>query len=143
MLSEEMEQMSFRDELARHLGFEFDVNDPFGGLPVVPEDRRREPAAYSNSCYICRDPSFAERGLPLCKACLACGGHVAADDSVCDECKLDSFGLWQTVQAIIEGPFTVFDANYEHLSKLYKDRVPSLEQAEGALLAIMKALTIP
>lgn len=41
-------------------------------------------------CYICEDPEFARMGLPLCRACPKCGGHVAADDTVCDDCGHDS-----------------------------------------------------
>lgn len=44
------------------------------------------PVIYRESCYICRDPEFAQMGLPLCRKCAACGGHVAADDTVCDDC---------------------------------------------------------
>jgi len=44
---------------------------------------------YRESCYICRDPEFAQMGLPLCYKCSKCGGHVAADDSVCDDCGHD------------------------------------------------------
>ncbi len=42
------------------------------------------PTVYNANCYICRDSEFAQMGLPLCYACLVCGGHVAADDGVCD-----------------------------------------------------------
>ena len=37
-------------------------------------------------CYICEDPEFAQMGLPLCYVCKWCQGHVAADDTVCDDC---------------------------------------------------------
>ena len=39
---------------------------------------------YNSNCYICTDPEFALMGLPVCKPCSECGGHLAADDSVCD-----------------------------------------------------------
>jgi anaerobic ribonucleoside-triphosphate reductase len=39
---------------------------------------------YKEDCYICRDPEFA-----LCYRCKYCGGHVAADSTVCDECGND------------------------------------------------------
>ena len=42
------------------------------------------PTVYNDDCYICRDPEFAQMGLPLCYPCLACGAHVPADDPVCD-----------------------------------------------------------
>ena len=39
---------------------------------------------YNKDCYICGDSEFALMGLPLCYPCYLCGGHVAADDIVCD-----------------------------------------------------------
>jgi hypothetical protein len=39
---------------------------------------------YNQSCYICRDPEFAQMGLPLCYPCPVCGAHTPADDVVCD-----------------------------------------------------------
>lgn len=39
---------------------------------------------YRETCYICRDPEFAQMGLPLCYPCKVCKGHVPADDSVCE-----------------------------------------------------------
>ena len=42
------------------------------------------PTVHNNTCYICRDPEFAQMGLPLCYACLICGAHVPADDLECD-----------------------------------------------------------
>jgi len=44
------------------------------------------PKVHRAGCYICADPEFAQMGLPLCYRCPACGGHVAADDTVCDDC---------------------------------------------------------
>jgi hypothetical protein len=47
---------------------------------------------YRESCYICRDPEFAQMGLPLCRPCPECQragrglGHIAADDDRCDGC---------------------------------------------------------
>ena len=46
---------------------------------------------YSQACYICNDPEFAQMGLPLCYACVKCKGHVAADDSRCSNCGFDNF----------------------------------------------------
>lgn len=37
-------------------------------------------------CYICEDAEFAQMGLPLCRRCGACSGHIAADDDICDDC---------------------------------------------------------
>ena len=44
---------------------------------------------YREECYICRDPDYARMGLPLCYKCTKCGGHVAADDTICDDCGYD------------------------------------------------------
>jgi hypothetical protein len=50
---------------------------------------------FREGCYICRDPEFAQMGLPLCKPCEACKvGHVAADDTICDECGADAQELY-------------------------------------------------
>jgi len=45
-------------------------------------------------CYICEDPEFSLMGLPLCTACPKCGGHVAADDTCCDDCGHDSYDAY-------------------------------------------------
>ena len=42
------------------------------------------PGIFRDWCYICRDPEYALMGLPLCRKCIICGGHIAADDSVCE-----------------------------------------------------------
>jgi len=47
------------------------------------------PVVFKQGCYICEDPEFALMGLPLCTRCLFCNGHVAADDTVCDDCGKD------------------------------------------------------
>lgn len=48
------------------------------------------PGAFRDYCYICRDPEFAQMGLPLCKLCPVCKtGHVAADEIECDDCGAD------------------------------------------------------
>lgn len=54
-----------------------------------PSKRSVQTAPYRERCYICRDPEFALMGLPLCWACEKCGGHVAADDTRCDDCGHD------------------------------------------------------
>jgi hypothetical protein len=59
------------------------------------EEGRRDPSKRSKTtvhragCYICEDPEFALMGLPLCRPCPKCGGHIAADDSRCDDCGAD------------------------------------------------------
>ena len=56
---------------------------------------------YNPNCYICTDGDFSRMGLPLCYACLICGGHVAADEVVCDKghqqptCPLEDFEIRQ------------------------------------------------
>lgn len=48
------------------------------------------PVVHRAGCYICEDPEFAQMGLPLCQQCPKCpNGHIAADDSVCDDCGHD------------------------------------------------------
>ena len=49
-------------------------------------------------CYICRDPYFAQAGLPLCRICPKCtsdpskgNGHIPADDCVCTVCGYDEY----------------------------------------------------
>jgi hypothetical protein len=46
---------------------------------------------YREGCYICEDDEFARMGLPLCYPCTKCGGHVAADDTACDDCGFDTY----------------------------------------------------
>jgi len=47
------------------------------------------PGVHRAGCYICEDPEFAQMGLPLCRPCPKCSGHVPADDSICDDCGHD------------------------------------------------------
>lgn len=50
---------------------------------------------YRENCYICVDPEFAAMGMPLCKPCVVCKtGHVAADDTICDDCGEDQYEAW-------------------------------------------------
>lgn len=56
------------------------LNDP---------SKRTSTTVYKEDCYICMDPEFSLMGLPLCYPCKKCGGHVAADDTICDNCGLD------------------------------------------------------
>lgn len=48
-------------------------------------------APVRSSCYICMDPDFARMGLPLCRTCPDCQGHVPADDTVCSDCGVDEY----------------------------------------------------
>ncbi len=55
-------------------------------------------AERATACYICRDPHFAQMGLPLCYSCDECSqrgtprrpGHVPADDTICTICGTDA-----------------------------------------------------
>lgn len=49
-------------------------------VPPTPKVIHRE------GCYICEDDEFQRMGLPLCYVCPLCGGHIPADDCVCDDC---------------------------------------------------------
>jgi hypothetical protein len=50
------------------------------------------PVVHLDGCYICEDPEYAAMGMPLCYPCPNClrnaagMGHIAADDTSCDEC---------------------------------------------------------
>jgi hypothetical protein len=68
-------------------------------------------AEHSPRCYICRDPDFAQMGLPRCRTCDECSkrgepkrpGHVPADDTVCTICGTDEhetpeFAEWEAQQ---------------------------------------------
>jgi hypothetical protein len=50
------------------------------------ESWRSKPVVFKEGCYICEDPEFALMGLPLCRKCPQCEGHIPADDMVCDDC---------------------------------------------------------
>jgi hypothetical protein len=52
-------------------------------------DHVQYPRFFKAGCYICEDIEFALMGLPLCYPCKYCQGHVAADDTICDECGKD------------------------------------------------------
>lgn len=56
-------------------------------------------AEYDDDCYICRDPEFAQMGLPLCTPCPRCQaggrqGHMPADDPECTICGYEYYGPW-------------------------------------------------
>jgi len=61
------------------------------------------PVVYSEDCYICNDDEYARMGLPLCRKCPKCGGHIPADDSVCDDCGYDEHEAWCAEQEIEDG----------------------------------------
>jgi hypothetical protein len=71
-------------------------------IPLKPDDPamcllkdnvHSRPKIFRPDCYICTDPEFALMGLPLCQPCPKCGGHVAADDTICDECGFDTLPI--------------------------------------------------
>lgn len=72
------------------------TNDPAYWLLTDENTHHSTPnmGIFRNDCYICRDPEFAQMGLPLCKPCEACGGHVAADDTICSDCGEDAQELY-------------------------------------------------
>lgn len=43
-----------------------------------------EKTIHKDGCFICEDYEFALMGMPLCKPCVVCGAHTAADDDECD-----------------------------------------------------------
>lgn len=60
---------------------------------MLSDGHTSTPTVHRDDCYICRDPEFAQMGLPLCKPCPDCtaknlndGGHVPADDEECSDC---------------------------------------------------------
>lgn len=60
---------------------------------MLKDDRTTVAKVHDPGCYICRDPEFAQMGLPLCKPCPSCtaregteAGHVPADDTDCTVC---------------------------------------------------------
>lgn len=68
-------------------------DDP--AFALLQDDFTTKPKVYRKGCYICEDPEFALMGLPLCRPCPKCqeegrgDGHVAADDTQCDDCAYD------------------------------------------------------
>jgi len=134
------------DKIAQALGgFRFDADDPFGGLPVIAPENRVEPGARSDDCYICQDPDFAARGLPLCRACPACSGHVAADDSVCDDCGLDDSVFWQLIGGVKEGEFkldsdlTIYTRQM-FFTKDFEPKDPTIKELHRATKALKREL---
>lgn len=56
---------------------------------MLHDDRTTTPVIHRDGCYICEDKEFARMGLPLCKQCPQCGGHIPADDTRCDDCDFE------------------------------------------------------
>lgn len=60
---------------------------------MLKDGKTTTPTVHKDGCYICEDPEFAQMGLPLCYPCAKCKGHVAADDTYCDDCGTDQYEL--------------------------------------------------
>lgn len=67
---------------------------------MLSDGHTSTPKVYRNGCYICRDPEYAQMGLPLCKVCPECCkkaenegqmGHIPEDDTRCDDCGYDEW----------------------------------------------------
>jgi hypothetical protein len=56
---------------------------------MLYDDVTSTPVVFREGCYICEDDEFRRMGLPLCRKCPACGGHIPADDIGCDDCGQD------------------------------------------------------
>jgi hypothetical protein len=101
------------------------------------------PVVYREGCYICEDPEFAQMGLPLCRKCPVCGGHVAADDYRCDDCGLDEQAFWEAMRdgsldvAVLSGQLFIND-EYEAVVptdrqvKLLAEAIVRIERGEDA-----------
>lgn len=88
-------------------------NDPARAL-LLDGHTSTTDAPASKKCYICNDPEFSRMGLPLCRKCPACGGHIAADDAVCDVCGLDDSAFYQVEsEADLEFCFSTGYPDYE------------------------------
>ena len=99
-----------------------------------------KPVVYKKGCYICEDPEFSRMGLPLCTACPACGGHVAADDTVCDECGLDSQYFWEIERDFeeIEKPIEALGKCFSTGSPDYGQKTPTPKELLAAVTALQK-----
>lgn len=73
---------------------------------LLLDEHTSKPEVYESTCYICRDPEFAQMGLPLCKPCSVCSsltekkGHVPADDSVCTVCGHDQMADYDASDSV-------------------------------------------
>ena len=96
------------------------------------------PIVHSNACYICQDPDYARMGLPLCRKCPSCNGHIAADDTVCDNCGLDDHGFYMCVRE--NNPLDLekcFSTGYPD----YASREPLASELQAATKAYHHAVT--
>ena len=77
------------------------------------DDFTTTPVVYREDCYICRDKEFAQMGLPLCRKCPECvrqghgPGHIAADETACDECGYeDGPEDYPQLERVLTPPYT-------------------------------------
>lgn len=80
------------------------LRDDFTSTPVS--------GLYRGDCYICRDPEFAQMGLPLCYECPLCRGHVPADDTICTDCGEDAQPILQARYDLIEAKQAYYFGDY-------------------------------
>lgn len=79
-----------RWRLSNESGIPITVTQPDDpAYKLLQDDYTSTPVVHKTGCYICEDPEFAQMGLPLCRKCSKCGGHIPADDCVCDDCGYD------------------------------------------------------
>jgi hypothetical protein len=91
--------MSGTWRLSEESGIPITVTQPDDpAYALLQDDYTSTPVVHRRGCYICEDPEFAQMGLPLCRKCPSCGGHVAADDTVCDDCGEDEYEAWLASQ---------------------------------------------
>lgn len=77
-------------------------DDPAYALLMDDHTTTPVEGVYRSDCFICRDPEFAQMGLPLCNECPDCtrrndgkvAGHVPADDPICSDCGFDYQEWW-------------------------------------------------
>lgn len=110
------------------------VNDPC--YFMLEDGHETRPETHNPDCYICRDPEFAQMGLPLCRKCPICGGHVAADDTRCDDCGANE-QLWYEAE-IYDDITPEFLAENLFLDGEYNTVTPSERQAELLATALKK-----
>lgn len=112
---------------------------------MIARQDRAVPGATSDTCYICRDPEYAERGLPLCRACPACRGHIAADDSICDDCGLDDQMFWMLVGMVQDNDYELESPLIDYAKGMffdedYEQKDPAIADLDRAVSALRREL---
>ena len=100
------------------------VDDPCYWM--LEDGHETRPTTHNPNCYTCRDPEYAQMGLPLCRRCPVCGGHVAADDTRCDDCGANEQLWWESQECDDIAPESLAESLF--LDANYKTVVPSDEQ---------------